>query len=210
MKMLRSLIWILPASLVLGLMLSLLDGGTWWIGWIAYGVLLFLGSLALKALFPVEGFSNPITWILLLAFVLRLGLGVSFSYLLPLFGYGSETHQAGYIFFDSYQRDNQAWELASSAVPLTQAFEKSNFTDQYGGMLFLSAATYRLLSPEFHRPWLIILLASTIAVIGIGLTFRAAEAAWGKRNANLIAGILALYPEAILLGSAQMREPSWQ
>ncbi len=50
MKSLRDLLWILPCSLVMGLVLSLLGPGTWWIGWLAYALLLALGLLALASL----------------------------------------------------------------------------------------------------------------------------------------------------------------
>ena len=44
MKFLRDLLWILPSSLVLGLVLSLTGPGIWWIGWLAFSILLTLGS----------------------------------------------------------------------------------------------------------------------------------------------------------------------
>ena len=50
MKSLRDLLWILPVSLVLGLVLSLLSPGIWWLGWLAYAMLLAMGLLALALL----------------------------------------------------------------------------------------------------------------------------------------------------------------
>ncbi|MEW6092452.1 MAG: hypothetical protein AB1531_00660 [Chloroflexota bacterium] len=207
MKKIRDLFWILPSSLALGLILSLLDGGTWWIGWLAYSTLLTFGLLAMAATCRSVGSSRTLLLVLLLALLLRLGLGVAFSFILPPYGNDNEMQDAGYIFRDSYQRDHQAWELAASDAPLWQAFDKSYSTDQYGGLLFVSASLYRTLSPDTHRSWLVILLAALTAAIGVGLAFKAARAAWGDKMAFLTAWILALYPESILQGSAQMREP---
>ena len=96
---------------------------------------------------------------LLTAFVVRLAAGVTLQLVLPVAGYDEEVQKAGYVFFDAYQRDGQAWELASSGQSLTTAFRGEGFiSDQYGGLLALSAATYRLLSPDLHRPALILIL----------------------------------------------------
>ncbi len=207
MKILYRWLWVIPAGLGLGALLALLDGGTWWIGTLAYGSLSCLGLLALCALWRRADAPPVLMLVLLLAFFLRLGLGVAFSYILPEYGYDNEMQNAGYIFRDSYQRDNQAWELAASETPLLQAFDKSHITDQYGGLLFVSGLLYRCLSPDLHRPWLVILLAALSASIGVGLAYFAARAAWGRKIALLTTWVLALYPEAILQGSAQMREP---
>ena len=64
-------------------------------------------------------------WIILLAFLLRLGLGLTASMLLPQVGYAdSKPQQAGYLFFDAYRRDSQAWDLAQSGKPLSRAFDQ--------------------------------------------------------------------------------------
>ncbi len=205
--LLRDLCWILPASLGLGLALSLLGSGTWWIGWLAYAFVLMLGLLALTALWRSCGASRMMGFILLLTVILRLGLGMAFSFLLPSYGNDNEVQKTGYIFRDSYTRDIQAWNLASSSRSLWNAFDRSNNSDQYGGMLFFSGTLYRFLSPDSHRPWLIILVGALTAAIGVALAWKAVRKVWGESVAWGAAWIIALYPEAILLGSAQMREP---
>ena len=215
MKSLRDLLWILPGSLLLGLALSLLGPGTWWIGWLAYAFLLALGLLALAVLWRSakdgpgkNGNLQPIlALMLLLAVFLRMGLGMAFSTILPSSGDDTQVQKAGYIFRDAYNRDVQSWELATSSNPLWRAFDKSYSTDQYGGLLFVSSSIYRYLSPDAHRPWLIILTASLIAAIGVALAWKAAYKIWGKSIALGVGWIMVLYPEAILLGSSQMREP---
>ncbi len=206
-KLLRDLRWILPVSLGLGLALSLLGPGTWWIGWLTYTLLSGLGLSALSALWRSSGSSQTIGLMLLLAVILRLGLGMALSFVLPAYGNDTPVQNAGYIFSDAYQRDSQAWELAASHDSLLNAFDKTSSSDQYGGLLFISSLLYRFTSPDAHRPWLIILLAALVSGMGVGLSYLAARKNWGDRTALIIGWIMALYPEAILLGSSQMREP---
>ena len=97
---LRDLRWILPASLILGLGLALPGPGTWWIGWAAYSILLILGLLALSSLWRSAGSVRALGWMLVLSLVLRLGLGIFFSYVLPVYGNDNEVHHAGYIYRD--------------------------------------------------------------------------------------------------------------
>jgi 4-amino-4-deoxy-L-arabinose transferase-like glycosyltransferase len=209
---LHDLLWIVPAGLAVAALLSALDGGTWWIGWLAYSLVGILGLSAVAALWRSEqnrsgGYFWKLGLILLLAIFLRLGLGVALSYILPVYSHASKVELAGYIYMDAYTRDTQAWQLASSTHSLLQAFDKSFSTDQYGGMLFVSSTLYRLFSPDVHRPWLIILLGALTAAAGVALAYKAACLAWGESMGRAVAWILALYPEAVLLGSSQMREP---
>jgi len=199
--------WVLPASLGLGALLSAVSRGTWWIGWLAFSLLLILGLLALEALWRQAGAGRMLGLILLLAFLLRLGVGVGLTTGLPVFGHPSEVDQAGYVFRDAFNRDTQAWQLAKSSDPVWKAFDKTYSKDQYGGMLMLSTLVYRGLSPDTHRPLLIILLAALTSAIGVALAWMAARRVWGKKIANPTAWIMALYPESILVGSSQMREP---
>jgi 4-amino-4-deoxy-L-arabinose transferase-like glycosyltransferase len=207
MRYLRDLLWILPASLVMGLVLSLLGPGIWWIGWLAYAILLILGMLAASVLWRSAGAPTVLGVMLLLAFVLRLGLGMAFSYILPVAGNDTQVQHAGYIFPDAYRRDTQAWALASSGDSLWKAFDKSFSSDQYGGLLFLGSLLDRALSPDAQRPWLMIVVASLTAVIGVALAWKAADKIWGKSIALGVGWIMVLFPEAVLLGSSQMREP---
>ena len=205
--LLRDLRWILPASLGVGLVLSFLGPGTWWIGWSSYAFILLLGLVALSSLWRSCGASRLMGLLLLLTITLRLGVGMAFSYILPTVGNDNEVQNAGYVFRDSFTRDTQAWNLASSSESLWSAFDKSTSSDQYGGMLFLSGLLYRFLSPDAHRPWLVILVGALVAALGVLLAWKAVRKAWGEPVAWGTAWIMALYPEAILLGSSQMREP---
>jgi len=200
--------WILPVSLSLGLALSLLGPGTWWIGWLAFALVLTLGLLSLTALWRSAGAPRTLMVMLVLALFLRLGLGMTFSYILPPFGNDTQVHNSGYIFRDAYTYDSEAWGLASSGDPLWRAFDKSyGSEDQYGGLLFFHSLFYRFLSPDAHRPWLMILLSALAGSIGVALAWKGARQSWGESVALVMGWIMALYPESLLVGSSQIREP---
>ena len=207
-KTARSTLLILGAGALLGLVMAALEPGPLNGASIAaYGslaaIVLLLGWLIWKKL----GAEPKLGWIALTAFVLRLALGVALGLLLPVIGYDTEPQNAGYIFFDAFQRDTQAWQLAQSGAPLTNAFNSQFFSDQYGGMLITSAGLYRLFSPDMHRPWLILLLTASISAVGVLFLYRALGERFGSKTTNLAAWIYALYPESVLLGAAQMRDP---
>ena len=208
MKSLRDLLWILPSSLLLGLLLSMPGPGTWWIGWLAYFFILALGLLALSALWRSAGAERGLAWMLGLALVLRLGIGIFFSYVLPVYGDNNEANRAGYIYRDAYTYDTQAWDLAASGDPLWKAFDRSSgIEEQYGGLTFTLSLTYRLLSPDLHRPWLTILLSALMGALGVALAWKGARQVWGAGVALALGWIMALYPESLFSGASQIREP---
>jgi hypothetical protein len=150
---------------------------------------------------------RSVYWIILWAFILRFGLGVTAYLLLPQVGYASKTQQTGYLFFDAYRRDAQAWDLAQSGKPLSRAFSQNYVSDQYGGLLWVSAFTYRYLSAGTHQPLLVVFLAALVNSLGVIFVYLTAKRLTDEKIACLSALIFAFYPEAILLGAAQMREP---
>lgn len=176
-------------------------------GWIGYAVLLGLGAMCIYGVQKAVGANRKIMTVALIAFAIRLALGVILALLLPVIGYKtSPEHQAGYIYTDAYFRDNQAWDLATSGDSLATAFTGKFTYDQYGGMLALSALVYRVFSPDVHRSFLILILNATAAAIGILCLWKAASRWFGEKTALLASWIFALYPESLLLGSSQMRE----
>lgn len=205
---LRELAWIVSISLGLGLLLSLFDGGIWWKGWLAYTALFLPGLAILTALWHAEKASRKLSWILLAALFLRLGVGLFFSWSLPLYGNDSEVHNTGYIFRDASTYDAQSWDLASSDDPLWKAFDKSyGIEEQYGGLTFFLSLIYRFLSPDMHRPWLTILFSALAGAIGVALAWKGTRQVWGERMGWAIGWIMALYPESLLAGASQIREP---
>jgi hypothetical protein len=178
-------------------------------GWISFLAILLLAA----GLFWITGQiikrENPPRWLLYLtisAALLRLAMGVTWFVGLPAGGYETEVQQAGYVMEDAYNRDLAAWDLAKSQQPLAISFLGFSSTDQYGGLLFLSATIYRYLSVDVHYPLLIVVLTAAVSALAVAFTWAFARRGWGDRVAVLAAWGLAIYPEAVLLGSSQMRE----
>ncbi len=141
------------------------------------------------------------------AVLLRLAAGALWYSVLPVWGYASPAEQGGYVMADASERDRTAWDLAQSEKPLLRAFEGSyHKADQYGGLLFLSAALYRTLGGALHQPLLMVVVTALFSSLAVLFAWAFARRAWGETAACLTAWGLALYPEAVLLGSSQMRE----
>lgn len=207
MKPLRDLPWTLPVSAASAAVLAFVSPGDFWMGWLAYCALLTPGLFLLALAWRWTGSERLMLWTMGLALFLRLTAALTFSLLLPAIGYDTEQQNAGYVFFDSFRRDTQAWELARSDSPILEAFDEKHYTDQYGGLLALSALTYRLFSPDAHRPLLVVMLGALTAVLGLPFFWKSARRLSSEKTARLALWIFALYPEGILQGSAQMREP---
>lgn len=201
----KSQILILLSSLVLGAGLSALQPGNFFIGWILFTVLLLITQYVIRSISLRT--SSRLTIILYLAFLLRLALGAALYLALPLQPGPADDHRNGYIYTDAYRRDTQAWELSQSNQPIWESFNKTHYSDQYGGLLAILTASHRYLSPDARRPLIPILLAALTAALGIPFLWKFASQLWGGRVASIAVGIYALYPESILLGSSQMREP---
>ena len=199
---------LLLISLGLGaLVAGWMDPAAFWTGWAAAAFLLMLCIALVWAGWRLAGGGRALAWMVILAFALRLGGGLLLEWGLPRFGYIEKHQLAGYVFADSYARDNQAFTLAQSDRSLGAAFTQEFVTDQYGGLLSLSALVYRYLSPDEHRPYLILILSAGVAAFGIPFLYAAVRRRWGEKVARLAGWILVLYPESVLLGASQMREP---
>lgn len=201
------LYWLLPAGLILGAVLALTGPGTFLPGWLAFSALSLLSLVALKVVHKLTGSAKTLGWILAVAFALRIGLGVGAFLLEPQIGYDNEVNKAGYLFTDAYTRDNEAWQLAASSNSLMTAFDEKLVSDQYGGLLGMSALIYRFLSPDAHRPLLVTLLAALFGALGAAFVWGAGQRLRDEAFAKNAALVFAFFPEAILLGAAQMREP---
>jgi len=171
---------------------------------IAAGIL--IGSWLLVKLDKSFTLPNWLGWLLFFSVILRLIAGVLWYVGLPNWGYGSPVEQAGYIMADAHARDTTAWDLARSDEPLLSAFGGYRNIDQYGGMLFLSASIYRYLGGVFHQPLQIVILTAFISSLAILFTWAFANRLLGDKIALPAAWIVALFPDAVILGSSQMRE----
>jgi 4-amino-4-deoxy-L-arabinose transferase-like glycosyltransferase len=147
-----------------------------------------------------------LAWLIIGAAFIRLAAGVLWFTGLPSWGYGTEVEMGGYIMADAHARDIAAWELAQSNNPLFSAIGENRQVDQYGGMLFLSGLVYRYLGGEQHQPLLMIVITASISSLAVLFSWAFTARLWGDNAARVAAWILALFPDAIILGSSQMRE----
>ena len=177
--------------------------------WFAFFILILISGGILYGGWLLIQNEQPPRWLgglLIGAALLRLALGVSWMIALPLYGHNSPGEQAGYVFTDAEQRDSAAWKLSQKNVPLWKAVQNKRKVDQYGGMLFLSTFVYRYFGGTNHHPLLMIILTATFSALAVLFTWGFAKQIWDKQIAAIAAWAIALYPEAILLGSSQMRE----
>ena len=203
----RDLLWIFPVSLVFGALLSFLQGGSWLPGWLGFTFLFALSISVLTLATRWAGGGRILVWMVSLAFVLRLATGVAAFFLLPIDGHADEVNRAGFVFQDAYLRDKQAWALASSDLPISDAFNQTYAHDQYGGLLAFSALVYRSLSPDSYRPLLLVLMTAFVAAAALPVLWMAVARQWGAQMALVSGWVFALYPESVLLGGSAMREP---
>ncbi|MBC7878086.1 MAG: hypothetical protein H7Y59_13030 [Anaerolineales bacterium] len=219
----RDFIWILPLSLGLGAVLSSLQPGNWLIGWLGFSFLFLLCisllTLSTRWAGASTSFNSTSTsftplsaktliWMVALAFALRFAGGVITYLALPVYGYVEDEEQsAGFTYTDAYRRDGQAWDLANSEQPVLDAFNQKFASDQYGGLLAFSAFIYRYVSPDAHRPLILVLMSAFMSALAVPFLFKAVGQQWGEKVAIVSGWIYALYPESILLGGSAMREP---
>lgn len=178
-------------------------------GWGSFFAITFLAAGILWAglwLLRKENLPDWLIKLVIFGALLRLALGAIWFIALPLWGHGTEAEKAGYVMADAGSRDTAAWKLAQSEKPLWSAFQNNRASDQYGGLLFLSAAIYRLTGGNNHHPLLMVLITASVSALAIAFSWAFARQAWGAQTASLAAWIIALFPEAVLMGSSQMRE----
>ena len=217
----RDFLWILPLSLGLGAVLSALQPfdqtqgkpGNWLIGWLGFSFLFLLTFLLLTLSTKWAGASTTLSakktlaWMVAIAFTLRFAGGVATYLVLPINGFTDADDKAGFVYKDAHRRDRQAWDLAASERSIVGGFNQSYAYDQYGGLLTISAFLYRYLSPDAHRPLMLVLVSAFMAALGLPFLWRAVGQQWGDKVAVASCWIYALYPESLLLGGSAMREP---
>lgn len=199
------------ASLSVGLILAVADGIAWsFQGWMAYSSLTAISLFLIFIVWAFVDWEDTTNWLFALAlgaFLLRLGVGLALYRALPVYGYGEKAERAGYVYWDAYKRDSDAYARGRSDVPLISAFTDPKRSDQYGGLLFISAGIYRYLGGEEHRPLLPVTLLAGISSLAVVFTWGVARRLFNSSVANGAAWVMVLYPEAVLLSASQMREP---
>ncbi len=179
-------------------------------GWLAYSLLMSISLLIIYFVWKFyknEGAGKALLVAALVALGLRVLVGIVLYRGLPVWGYDEKPQRAGYVFWDSYKRDTDAWSRSGMDQALTTAFTNPTGSDQYGGLLFLSSSIYRYLSPDTQRPLLIVVMSAAVSALAVLFAWGFAASAIGDKAAMITAWIITLYPESVLLGSSQMREP---
>ncbi len=151
-------------------------------GWVSFVGVLFIGIGLIWFGWSVIQSDQPPKWLwtaLIAAALLRLLFGVFWLLALPAWGYDTPVQNAGYIMADAYDRDNAAWELSQSDPPLVAAFQDYSRTDQYGGLLFLSALVYKYIGGEIHQPLLMIVFTASFSALAVAFTWAIAKRIWG-------------------------------
>lgn len=198
---------LIPSTVIAAAVALLNPGRQPVIGFAAAFLLGWLSSFLLTLTCARTGCPRLIVLLTAISFAIRFLIGVILFAALPVYGHNEAPPQAGYLYLDAYQRDMDAWKLAESGGSLALAFTDEFHTDQYGGLLSLSGAVYRFLSPDAHRPLLILILTAFFTSLGLPFFWKAVSQRWGKKTALASAWLYALYPESIILGASQMREP---
>lgn len=197
--------------LLVSIFLNLLDARgitlASWLAYLAMCVILALIVVGISRVVFRDGIPRDALRLFIITIVLRLVIGVALFHALPEFGYEKQPQKAGYVFADAFRRDVDSFQLAISDESLTDAFTRPSQMDQYGGFRFLSALIYRYLTPDVRRPFLILLLCAVFSALTIFPTWAFVRATFGVKAAGIAAWVLVLYPDAILLGASQMREP---
>ena len=206
----KGLVSILVGSLGGGLLLAWLDGkGFSLAGATAYAFLLAASLAVVVWVHRSMPSRGPAIVVALAvgAMGLRLAVGVGLARALPVLGYQTSAEIKGYVLWDAYKRDTDAWQRARGELPLLAAFTDPKGSDQYGGLLYISASVYRYLGGEVHRPLMVVVLTAAASALGGLFIWAFADLALGSAPGVVAAWIAALVPESILLGASQMREP---
>lgn len=211
MKKLPTIVLDLLISLITSLLVAaaaaFFQPAPWVNAWLASSLLLWLSFFLGLRVWRGFGAGRALAALLLTTFFLRLVLGIFLHASLPVLGFDNEVQNAGFVYSDAFTRDSQAFDLAGSGNSLATAFSRSQHADQYGGLLFISSLVYRYLSPDVSRPVLVAILGAMCMSLGLAFLFKGILQRWGRTAALAAGWFYALYPEGVLLGSSQMREP---
>jgi len=208
MEILKKLLISFMGGVLLGLIIAITMPGLFlWQAWLAAGVLSWISIFILLIVWKTVEGTKTLAWMMVIAFVLRLGLGITVSLVLQNHGYDTDQQQAGYVFYDAFRRDVESWGLVESGERLWDVFWVGFDTDQYGGLLVSSTFIYRYLSPDQHRPFLILILTALSMSFATAILWSTVKERWDIKLANLAAWILVFYPDSILFSASQMREP---
>ncbi len=218
----RSRTWLLFVAGILGATAILaaaqsysLWGSTWFWGkfyWpnfasfllpvIAFGALV---AAALRWLAPGDAQGAWLRRWVWIALVVRVASVAFWPVALRAWGYRSPEQQAGFIATDAYNASQLAWDRAQSDTPAISAFARGH-GDNTGGITFLAVVAYRAFSPDFQRPMILGLLASSFTALTVLAAYHLASLHASQSVAKGSAIVVALYPEAVIIGSSHLQQ----
>ncbi len=140
-----------------------------------------------------------------IALVVRVASVAFWPVALRAWGYRSPEQQAGFIATDAYNASQLAWDRAQSDTPALSAFARGH-GDNTGGITFLGVVAYRAFSPDFQRPMILGLLASSFTALTVLAAYHLGSLHASQSVAKGAAVIAALYPEAVIIGSAHLQQ----
>jgi len=203
----RDLLLTLIAALAISIGMAVFQRAPFFEAWFGSWLLLWVSLFLLIKTWRFFQSGRWLAVLLLVCFFLRVFLGLFIYTALPQIGNDNEVENAGYVYSDAYHRDTQALVWAKSETPLVSIFSSKNSRDQYGGLQFISASLYRLFSVDEPRPLFTTILAAMTMSAGVPFLYDALKRRWGAGVARVAAWFYTLYPDSVLLGSSQMREP---
>jgi hypothetical protein len=169
---------------------------------IAFGALI---AAALRWLAPGHGEGLWLRRWVWIALVVRVASVAFWPVALRAWGYRSPEQQAGFIATDAFNASQLAWERAQSDTPAVAAFARGH-GDNTGGITFLGVVAYRAFSPDFQRPLMLGLVASSLTALTVLAAYHLARMHASRPVAQGTAIVVALYPEAVVIGSAHLQQ----
>ncbi|MGD0807456.1 MAG: glycosyltransferase family 39 protein [Anaerolineales bacterium] len=191
-----------------------LGGNPWWyadVFWPNFLVFLIPSFLALGLVEvcnrfllpgPVGDFPRKCAW-------WALGMRVAFLIIVPLamqlWGYPSDKNRIGLVETDALNATSKAWDAAQSNQPVLETWTQGS-GDNTGGITVMGVILFRLFSSDQERALLLGLLAAAVSALTVIPTFRLANELFSERTARVAAVIVAVYPEAVMLGALDVQQ----
>jgi hypothetical protein len=198
---------IIGISIVIGIVIAAFSPGDFLAGfWRSMLFSLILVSITSAAVWVLKP-GRIIIVIAAAAILVRIAVGIGLYLSLPDFGYDTDVQNAGYSYSDAFIRDQGSYSKAFPEKVSDVDNSDISIADQYGGLSMISAAVYRLFSADVHRPLLMVCFSAFSFGLTVFFAWKAILLEWGARVALIAVIVLAAYPEGIMLGSSQMREP---
>ncbi len=195
------------SGILLGALLSVFSFGNFLAGWLGIGILAALISFGAIRVWRSLGAERTLAVLMLITFAIRIALGTLLYQGLPQFGFDTPVQQAGYVFSDASERDLSAFQITRDGGLFKQDLGEFRAADQYGGLLATSALIYQVFSPDSHRPLIMVMVSAFAMTFGAAFLYSAVKQKWNQKLALAAGWVFALYPDGVLLGSSQMREP---